>query len=171
MDRYMGLRGKEPRFFNERFMARGQPESALLCCRRTMSFAMNRRSQLLAFLALAVGIVVASSRATDALLQKYPDVISAKVQPGGPETFDFDVTVSSPYDTPQRYADSIRVMDQDGTVYGERKLVHDHADEQPFTRDLYGVKVPRAIRVVVVQGHDQQFGYGGKTIDVTLPGR
>lgn len=105
------------------------------------------------------------------MTQKYPDVLTAKVRSSGPETFDFDVTVSSPYDTPQRYADAIRVMGQEGTVYEERKLMHDHADEQPFTRDVYGVKIPRGVRVVVVQGRDQQFGYGGKTIEVTLPGR
>jgi hypothetical protein len=133
--------------------------------------AMHRRSQLLAFLALALVIVAASSPAADALAQKHPDVIAAKVQPRAPETFDFDVTVSSPYDTAQRYADAIRVTGRDGTVYGERKLLHDHADEQPFTRDLYGVKIPRGVRVVVAQGRDRQFGYGGKTIEVTLPGR
>lgn len=129
------------------------------------------RRTLLAFLALVLGVVAASSRAADAPAQKYPDVIAATVQASGPETFDFDVTVSSPYDTAQRYADSIRVMGRDGAVYGERKLVHDHADEQPFTRDLYGVKVPRGVRVVVVQGRDQRFGYGGKTLELTLPGR
>lgn len=127
---------------------------------------------LLVALALALGVVAASSRAADASAQKYPDVIAAKVQASGPETFDFDVTVSSPYDTPQRHADSIRVMGRDdGAVYGERRILHDHADEQPFTRDLYGVKVPRGVRVVVVQGRDQQFGYGGKNLEVTLPGR
>lgn len=126
---------------------------------------------LLVALALALVVVAASSRAADAPAQKYPDVIAAKVQASGPETFDFDVTVSSPYDTPQRYADSIRVMGRDGAVYGEHRLLHDHADEQPFMRDLYGVKIPRGVRLVVVQGRDQRFGYGGKTLEVTLPGR
>jgi hypothetical protein len=98
-------------------------------------------------------------------------VLAVKVRATGAETFDFDVTVSSPYDTPQRYADAFRVRGDDGTVYGERKLLHDHAGEQPFTRDLYGVKIPRAVRTVVVQARDQRFGYGGKTIKVALPGR
>jgi hypothetical protein len=79
--------------------------------------------------------------------------------------------VSSPYDTPQRYADAFRVMDKSGTVYGERILLHDHAGEQPFTRDLYGVKIPRAVKAVVIQARDQRFGYGGKIIEVVLPGR
>lgn len=132
---------------------------------------MHRLSKFLAFLVLGLAVVAASSRAADAPAQKHPDIIAAKVESRGQETFDFDVTVSSPYDTPRRYADAIRVVGQDGTVYGERKLLHDHADEQPFTRDLHGVKVPRGVRLVIVQGRDLQFGYGGKTIKVALPGR
>ncbi len=87
------------------------------------------------------------------------------------DAFDFDVTVSSPYDTPQRYADAFRVLGKDGKVYGERILLHDHASEQPFTRDLQGVRIPRGVRVVVVQARDMQHGYGGRTVDVALPGR
>lgn len=103
--------------------------------------------------------------------QQYPDVIGVKVQARDANRFDFDVTLSSPYDTPQRYADAFRIVDVAGKVYGERKLVHDHADEQPFTRELYGVVIPASVRSVVVQGRDQKYGYGGKTATVALPGR
>ena len=103
--------------------------------------------------------------------QRFPDVIAVQVRAAGADRFDFDVTVSSPYDTPQRYADGMRARSADGTVYGERKLWHDHAGEQPFTRDLYGVEVPPGVRSVIVEARDQKFGYGGKTIEVTLPGR
>jgi hypothetical protein len=109
--------------------------------------------------------------AADAKAQKFPDVVAAKVRASRTDTFNFDVTVSSPYDTPQRYADAFRVRGSDGTVYGERILLHDHAGEQPFTRDLYGVRIPRPLREVIVQARDQRHGYGGKTVTVTLPGR
>ena len=103
--------------------------------------------------------------------QKFPDVVSVKVQARAGNHFDFDVTISSPYDTPQRYADGFRVMTTGGQIYGERKLLHDHADEQPLTRDLYGVSIPERVRAVVVQARDQKFGYGGKSMQVVLPGR
>ena len=103
--------------------------------------------------------------------QKYPDVVAAKVTPRGGDQFDFDVTVSSPYDTPQRYADAFRVVGPQGKVYGERKLLHDHAGEQPFTRDLYGVRIPKDVRVVTVEARDQVHGYGGRKLEVALPGR
>jgi hypothetical protein len=118
-----------------------------------------------------LGPALQAAHAGDRALQKHPDVIAAKVQPRGGNTFDFDVTVSSPYDTPQRHADAFRVMHKDGTVYGERVLLHDHATEQPFTRDLYGVVVPAGVRSVVVQARDLNNGWGGKTVNVVLPGR
>ncbi|MCB1769430.1 MAG: hypothetical protein KDJ31_07005 [Candidatus Competibacteraceae bacterium] len=103
--------------------------------------------------------------------QPFPGVLAATVRPSGVDTFDFEVTVSSPYDTPQRYADAFRVSSPDGTVFGERMLLHDHQHEQPFTRALYGVKISPGLRKVVIQAHDQQFGYGGTSREVTLPGR
>ncbi len=102
---------------------------------------------------------------------KFPDVLSVKVQARPGNTFDFDVTVSSPYDSAQRYADGFRVLALDGKVLGERKLWHDHAGEQPFTRDLYGVTVPAGQRSVVVEARDQKYGWGGKRVEVSLPGR
>ncbi len=122
---------------------------------------------------LFIGIILllAGGGALSAEPQKYPDVVSATVQPRGSDTFDFDVTVSSPYDTPARYADAFRVMGQDGAVFGERQLLHDHGNEQPFTRDLHGVRIPPGIRVVVIQARDQRYGYGGKTVEVVLPRR
>jgi hypothetical protein len=136
-----------------------------------MRLTMRARRRVLALLALSLVATSASAQPAGVAQQKHPDVVAAKVQARGAETFDFDVTVSSPYDTPQRYADAFRVLDKDGVVYGERILLHDHAGEQPFTRDLYGVKIPRGVRSVVVQGRDRKFGYGGKTVEVALPGR
>jgi hypothetical protein len=122
--------------------------------------------------ATALIIVVSLPRPLHAAeKQKYPDVIAAKVQARSGDRFDFDVTISSPYDTPHRYADAFRVMNVDGASYGERKLLHDHASEQPFTRELYGVHITAGVRFVTIQARDQKYGYGGKTIEVVLPGR
>lgn len=128
---------------------------------------VRRRSSLL----LLLGPALPAAHAAVTAPQKHPDVIAAKVQPRGADKFDFDVTVSSPYDTPQRYADAFRAMHKDGTVFGERVLLHDHATEQPFTRDLYGVTVPAGVRSVILQARDLKNGWGGKTLEVILPGR
>lgn len=131
----------------------------------------RQHGHYLALLLIATSLLAGPVRAADVASQRYPDVISATVQARDADIFDFDVTVSSPYDTPQRYADAFRVTGRDGVVYGERRLLHDHATEQPFTRDLYGVRVPRGVRNVVVHARDQKFGYGGRTVELMLPGR
>jgi hypothetical protein len=121
-----------------------------------------------------IGLILALSLGASQWLaaeQKFPDVLNVKVIARGDGVFDFDATLSSPYDSAKRYADAFRVMDRDGKVYGERVLFHDHANEQPFTRDLHGVKIPISIKRVTVQGRDQKFGYGGKTFELTLPTR
>ena len=130
-----------------------------------------RRFLLLPSLVVACILTVLPAQAGDAARQKFPDVIDVKVRTSGAGRFDFDVTISSPYDSPQRYADAFRASGKDGKVYGERILLHDHANEQPFTRDLYGVAIPRDVRVVVVQARDKRFGYGGRSMEVRLPGR
>ena len=101
--------------------------------------------------------------------QTFPDVLAVKVRALGDGRFDFDATISSPYDSVQRYADAFRVMSLDGVVFGERKLWHDHASEQPFTRDLYGVTIKHGVKTVILQARDQKYGYGGKTVTVDLP--
>lgn len=103
--------------------------------------------------------------ATDDL---FPDVLDVTVTPTG-STYRFDVTMSSPYDTPQRYADAWRVRGPDGTVYGVRELLHDHQFEQPFTRSLPGVSIPEGVETVIVEGRDQINGWGGKTAEVGVP--
>lgn len=131
----------------------------------------RRVLQALSLAGLCTCVGGASAQAEDAAAQRHPDIVSATVEAREADTFDFAVTVSSPYDTPRRYADAFRVLARDGTVFGERKLLHDHAGEQPFTRELRGVAIPRAVRVVVIQARDQQFGYGGRTVELALPGR
>lgn len=102
--------------------------------------------------------------------QPFPDVVDVMVTQSG-DAYDFAVTISSPYDSPERYADAWRVLAPDGTVLGERVLLHDHANEQPFTRSLSGVEIPAEVQVVTIQGRDLVNGYGGGDAQVALPGR
>jgi hypothetical protein len=137
---------------------------------RQMRAVRRKMNHFLGAVVVTIAMVSMAS-ATAAGHQKYPDVVDVKVQVRGDNRFDFDVTVSSPYDTPQRYADAFRVKNADGQSYGERELVHDHQHEQPFTRDLYGVSIPTGVRTVIIQARDQKYGYGGKTMEIVLPGR
>jgi len=78
------------------------------------------------------------------------------------------VTISSPYDTPQQYADGWRVLALDDAVLGEHTLLHDHANEQPFTRTQRGVIIPSDVLSVTIEGRDLVNGYGGSTVTVSV---
>jgi len=99
--------------------------------------------------------------------QKYPDIVAVELEKESEDTASFSVTVSSPYDSPERYADGWRVLDQDGEVLGEHSLAHDHADEQPFTRMQSGVTIPEGTERLTIEGRDQDNGYGGDTVTVS----
>lgn len=101
--------------------------------------------------------------------QRLPDVVDVDVERTGDDTYDFAVTISSPYDSPERYADGWRIRSDDGTEYGTHELAHDHAAEQPFTRTQTGVEIPPDVDEVIVEGHDLVNGYGGQTATVRLP--
>ncbi len=100
----------------------------------------------------------------------HPDVTAVEIAADG-ETYTLDVTMSSPYDSPQRYADGWRVLDEEGDVLGEKELTHDHASEQPFTRSQTGLEIPEDVMTVTVEGRDSENGYGGGTVEATVPGR
>ena len=59
--------------------------------------------------------------------QRHPDVVAVDAERVADGSWTFRVTLSSPYDTPERYADGWRVVGPDGTVFGVHELAHDHA--------------------------------------------
>lgn len=108
------------------------------------------------------------SPSSDEAEQQFPDVVGIEITPLSGRDFDVAVTLSSPYDTPGRYADAWRVLDADGNELGVRELAHDHATEQPFTRQQT-VTIPDGIETVTVEGRDLANGYGGKTAAAEVP--
>lgn len=99
---------------------------------------------------------------------KFPTILDVSVKSTG-STFSFTVTISSPYDTHERYADGFRVLDTEGNEMGLRVLWHDHANEQPFSRSLTGVKIPSDITSVFIEARDKTYGWSGVLEEVTLP--
>lgn len=111
---------------------------------------------------------VTASSAQAERTDDFPDIVDVQTTPEGDGVWRFDVTVSSPYDSPQRYADAWRVIGPDGTEYGIRVLTHDHASEQPFTRSQSGIVIPVDVTKVIVEGRDQANGWGGGKLEVVL---
>ena len=99
----------------------------------------------------------------------FPDVIGVQLVSSGDRVYDVVVSISSPYDSPERYADGWRVLDPEGNVLGTHTLMHDHASEQPFTRTQAGLEIPEGITSITVEGRDQVNGYGGGTLSIDIP--
>lgn len=47
--------------------------------------------------------------------------------------------------------------------------MHPHESEQPFTRELHGVKIPSPIDEAIVRARHKPKGYNGVTKKVKLP--
>lgn len=101
--------------------------------------------------------------------QKYPDVREAELERSGDDTWSLSVTISSPYDSPERYADGWRVLAPDGDVLGKHELMHAHTNEQPFTRTQRGLEIPQGVEKITVEGRDLKNGYGGETVTIPVP--
>lgn len=97
------------------------------------------------------------------------DVVAAKVRRASDGSYNFDVTVKSNDRGWDYFADAFEVLTPDGRVLGTRVLLHPHETEQPFTRELDGVKIPAGVERVVIRARHKPKGYGGKTLTVDLP--
>jgi len=97
------------------------------------------------------------------------DVIDVKVRRCAPDVYDFDVTVRSVDKRSDYYADAFEVLSPEGKLLGRRVLLHPHESEQPFTRDLYGVRIPASVTEVLVRARHKPRGYDGATMRVKLP--
>jgi hypothetical protein len=77
----------------------------------------------------------------------------------------FDVTLYHDDEGEDGYADWWQVETRDGERLGRRELLHAHGTA-PFTRSAT-VVIPDDVTCVVVRGHDQTHGYGGRAMVVT----
>ncbi|MEL6919706.1 MAG: hypothetical protein AAFO77_01590 [Pseudomonadota bacterium] len=96
------------------------------------------------------------------------DVVDVKATQQSSGMWRFEVTIEHADTGWDHYADRWDVIGPNGTVLGERVLLHPHVNEQPFTRSLSGVVIPDDVAEVMVRGHDSVHGLGGKEISVKL---
>lgn len=116
-----------------------------------------------------IALTVASFASGPALAGE-ADVVDASVRLTGASTYTFSVTVKHEDTGWDHYADRWQVLAPDGTVLGERTLLHPHENEQPFTRSLSGVVIPEGIDKVTIRAGDKIHGYGGAELVLELPG-
>ena len=98
------------------------------------------------------------------------DVVQVKAEGSRGGNWSFSVTVRHEDEGWDHYADRWEVLGPEGDVLGVRVLLHPHVEEQPFTRDLSGVRIPAGVSKVKIRARDSVHGYGGKEMEGTLPG-
>ena len=96
------------------------------------------------------------------------DVVAVSFQNLGGRLYRFDVTLKHNDEGWNHYADKWEIVAPDGTILATRILFHPHADEQPFTRSLPEVKIPKNITEVTVRAHESVHEFGGEVIKVKL---
>jgi len=98
------------------------------------------------------------------------DVLDVAIVPGaGGSGFDIAVTLRHADSGWDHYANRWEVMAPDGEVLAVRTLLHPHVDEQPFTRRLHAVAIPRSMTWVRIRAHDLVHGYGGREVTLSVP--
>ena len=122
----------------------------------------------LALLCTALGVGCGDDVGPESEQARFPDVIGATATMADDGSWSVSATISSPYETADRYADAWRILGPDGEALGVRELLHDHAAEQPFTRTLAGVEIEDRIESIVIEGRDQLSGWGGATFVLAL---
>ncbi|WP_299618345.1 hypothetical protein [uncultured Tateyamaria sp.] len=106
--------------------------------------------------------------ATPALSEE-PVIEDVTVTRTGTDTYRFAVTIRHPDTGWDHYADGWRVLNMEGEELRMRVLFHPHVNEQPFTRSLDGVVIPRGTVQVQVQARDLPAGWNSGTTIVDLP--
>lgn len=97
------------------------------------------------------------------------EVIAVDAQKSKNEQYDFAVTLRHTDTGWEHYANKWEIVDSKGTIYGTRILHHPHVQEQPFTRSLSGVSIPKDIKVIFIRSYDTVHGRGDQEYKVELP--
>ena len=121
--------------------------------------------------AVSIVAALASTLASGGRAQASEPIVEAvDVVPESNGTFRFSVTVRHADTGEDHYAIVWQVLGADGTVYGVRKLLHPHLDEQPFTRSQSGIAIPPGVKMVMVRSGDNR-GDLGPAFEARVPGR
>ncbi|GMR19633.1 MAG: hypothetical protein BMS9Abin36_0228 [Gammaproteobacteria bacterium] len=66
------------------------------------------------------------------------------------------------------YADAWRVVTPGGEVLATRTLFHPHVDEQPFTRRLGQITIPKSVSSIYIEAHDKVHGWSRQRVKIDL---
>ncbi|MCJ8336954.1 MAG: hypothetical protein MJK10_00635 [Pseudomonadales bacterium] len=101
------------------------------------------------FVSIVMGLTLLNPQAFAS--ETFIDKVVAQENSQG--SYRFDVTLAHADKSWDHYANLWQIETLQGEVLGKRVLLHPHISEQPFTRSLTGVQLPKGItQVVIVAG-------------------
>lgn len=95
------------------------------------------------------------------------EIVKVMLEPSA-NRWTFHVTLKHDDTGWDHYADDWRIVDEKGHVLGDRKLWHPHVDEQPFTRTLANVLIPKATEIVYIEAHDKTHGWSKQRVRIDM---
>ena len=96
------------------------------------------------------------------------DVVSAQARMVGENSWQISATIRHADEGWEHFANRFEVVTPNGDVVGIRELAHPHVNEQPFTRSLSSVIIPKDIPYVIIRARDSVHGYGGAEFKLEL---
>lgn len=86
-------------------------------------------------------------------------IINVKAKCSNSKVCTFNVTLKHKDEGWKHFANKWEIYTPDNKLIAKRILHHPHVKEQPFTRSLSGVKIPKGLNKVVIKAHDSVHGY------------
>jgi hypothetical protein len=121
------------------------------------------------------GVGAANSGATVSADADVTNVYAREERDG---TWTFHVSVQHPDKGFSDFADGWDLVTSSGAVLKSdpahrftKTLRHPHVEEQPFTRTVKGLRIPKGVEVLTVRAHDSLGGFGGREVLVKLSRR
>jgi hypothetical protein len=96
------------------------------------------------------------------------EIVDVKAHQGKDKTWSFAVTLKHADEGWDHYANEWQVIAPDDKILATRTLYHPHVDEQPFTRNTSGVKIPEDIESVRIIARDTIHGHAKTAMQVNL---
>ncbi|VAW92754.1 hypothetical protein MNBD_GAMMA22-466 [hydrothermal vent metagenome] len=84
------------------------------------------------------------------------------------EAWSVDVTLQHKDTGWKHYADAWRIVDAKGNEIAKRTLYHPHVNEQPFTRSLSRVNLPKNTKIVFIEAHDTVHKWSPTKLEINL---
>ena len=84
------------------------------------------------------------------------------------QKFNFIVTVKHADTGWDHYADAWRIYTPEGELIAERVLHHPHVDEQPFKRNLMGVRIPQGANELILKASCSKTGESKNTYTLKI---